>query len=112
MGKGLAVTANKARPMLSLGDGIVPVFYPTPLAKEDVNVVGDITRGENARLFCFQIFIHGDAVWDDEAAVCEELGDMRRSNAGNDHFAGNFSSTRQHRSAHPVFAEKSRHWRD
>src|SRR5262245_4724191 len=103
MHKRLPVTTNKACPVLSLRDGVVPVFDPPTLVKDDVGVICNITSCKNAWLSCFQVFIDHDAVFDSKPTVCKKLRNRSRANSGDDQVAGKFAPTRQHRGAYSVF---------
>src|SRR5262249_18821465 len=102
MHKRLPVTTNKTCPVRSLGDGIVPVFHPPTLVKEDVSIICNITSSKNAWLICFQVFIHDKAVFDDKAGICKEFRLWSRANAGDDQVAGNCAPARQYRGTYSV----------
>src|ERR1700752_600986 len=107
MRKRLPVTMNNGCPVLSLGDGVVPVFHAPTLVEDNVGVICNIASCKYAGLFCFQVFIYGDAVFDVEAAIPKELQNRSCANSDYGHVAGNPASARQDRGCYPVFAFKA-----
>src|SRR5262249_44245393 len=69
MNKRFLFTEDNSRPMLTLGNSIVPMLHPAPRCENSVRIICNVTRRVDTCMASFQIFVHDDAVLYGDASL-------------------------------------------